>query len=326
MSRLAWSFAVALLGVATAQATEDDAGASAAAASLTIAVASFERNAPPGVRVPEIDLLLADRIGTRGVRRIVGPAEFAAEADAEPEDGTVVEWAKRAGVAVVVVGRITRIGNQVSVDVRLRSGETGAAAGTYVVEILQAGGAEGAVDRLAAQILQGAQGLAAGGPAPVAAPATGGGSGAAKDDRFGIRFDGDRPLSIRADELEAIRSDGARQLRFSKNVVVTQDDVTIRSSKLEAFYPPESSQPDRLVARGRVRMTQGESEVRCDQASYVRAEDMLVCNGNAELRDADGCVAGERIEFDLAKETVKVLGGARVVMGGEGDAEPTVCQ
>ncbi|MFQ5416775.1 MAG: hypothetical protein ACE5FL_06970, partial [Myxococcota bacterium] len=78
MSRLAWSFAVALLGVATAQATEDDAGASAAAASLTIAVASFERNAPPGVRVPEIDLLLADRIGTRGGRRLVGPAAFAA--------------------------------------------------------------------------------------------------------------------------------------------------------------------------------------------------------------------------------------------------------
>ncbi len=327
MNCLAGSLAAALLVAAAAEASEfENDAADELAANLTLAVASFERVAPPGVSVPEIDVLLADRIGTRGVRRIVGPAELAAEADAEPADTTVIEWAKRADVAGIVVGRITRIGNQISVDVQLRSGETGAVAGTYVAEIVQAERPEQAVDRLATQIFEGSQALASDGPAPVAAPPIGAAVSTSKNDRFGIRFDADRPVSIRADELEADRTDGARRLRFSKNVVVTQEDVTIRSAMLEAFYPPQSSQPDRLIAKGRVRMTQGENEARCDQVRYERSKELLVCQGNAELRDADGCVAGEQIEFDLANDTVKITGGARVVMSGNGDAGPAVCR
>ena len=115
-----------------------DAPATARRASIAIAVAPFERDAPPGAALPDIETLLADRIGTQGVQRVVGPGELAVEADAEPADETVRAWAKQAEVAVVVVGRITRIGNQVSVDVRLRSGETGEVAGTYVAEVLDA--------------------------------------------------------------------------------------------------------------------------------------------------------------------------------------------
>jgi lipopolysaccharide transport protein LptA len=264
--------------------------------------------------VPDIEMLLADRIGTQGVRRIVGPGEFAVEADAEPADETVQAWAKQMGVAVVVVGRITRIGNQVSVDVRLRSGETGEVAGTYVAEVLHAERLETVVDRLAHQILDGAgdfpqRGVSAEPPTSPAPPKS-----AARS--FGISFEGDQPVSIRSDELEAIEIDGTRRLLFTDNVVVTQDDVTIRSNRLEAFYPAETSQPDRLLASGRVRMTQGEREARCDEATYERAKDMLICRGNAELRDGEDCVTGQWIEFDTAAETVKVKGGAKVVIGG----------
>jgi len=282
--------------------------------SITIAVAPFERDAPPGAAVPDIETLLADRLGTQGVQRIVGPGELAVEADAEPADETVQAWAKQADVAAVVVGRITRIGNQVSVDVRLRSGETGAVASTYVAEVLRAERLETAVDRLARQILDGAGDFLQSGapgdppasPAP-SEPATG---------AFGINFDSDRPISIRSDELEAMKIGGARRLLFTRNVVVTQGDTTIRSNRLEAFYPAETSQPDRLVASGQVRMTQGEREARCDEATYERDEEMLICRGNAELREGDDCVAGEWIEFDTAGETVNVKGGATVVIGG----------
>jgi lipopolysaccharide transport protein LptA len=279
--------------------------------SLSIAVAPFERDAPSGVALPDIETLLADRIGTQGVQRIVGPYEFAVEADAEPADETVQAWAKQMDVAVVVVGRITRIGNQMSVDVRLRSGETGEVEGTYVAEILGSERVETAVDRLAGQILDGAGDfLQLGAPAePPASPAP-------ANRAFGIDFDGGQPVSIRSDELEAVRLSGARHLLFTKNVVVTQDDVTIRSERLEAFYPADRNQPDRLVASGGVRMTEGESEARCDEATYERATEMLICRGNAELRDGEDCVAGQWIEFDTAAETVKVKGGAKVVIGG----------
>jgi lipopolysaccharide transport protein LptA len=303
----AMSFA---MGFSAGAADEPDPEAS----SIAIAVAPFERDAAPGAALPDIETLLADRLGTKGVKRIVGPAELAVEADAEPAVETVQAWAKQADVAAVVVGRITRIGNQVSVDVRLRSGETGEVASTYVAEVLRAERLEPAVDQLARQILDGAgdflqSGVSEDPPASLAPskPAS---------NSFGIDFDSDRPISIRSDELEAIKTGGARRLLFTSNVVVTQDDTTIRSDRLEAFYPEKTNQPDRLVASGRVRMAQGEREARCDEATYEREENLLICRGNAELRDGDDCVVGEWIEFDTEAETVNVKGGARVVIGG----------
>jgi lipopolysaccharide transport protein LptA len=281
---------------------------------IAIAVAPFERDARSGAAMPDVATLLADRLGTQGVQRVVGPSELAVEADAEPADETVQAWAKQVEVATVVVGRVTRIGNQVSVDVRLRSGATGEVAGTYVAEVLGAEQLETAVDQLVRQILEGVGDFPQSGvsAAPPASPAP----SKPAVSSFGISFDGDRPISIRSDELEAVNTGGARRLLFTRNVVVTQDDVTIRSNRLEAFYPPDTNQPDRLAASGSVRMTQGEREARCDEATYERAEDLLICRGNAELRDGEDCVAGQRIEFDTAAETVNVKGGAKVFIGG----------
>jgi len=296
-------------------------------AALAIAIAPFERSAPPDAAVPDVEVLLADRLGTRGVQRVVGPAQLDVAADAEPSPEVVRTWAQQAAVTSVVVGRITRIGNQVSVDVRLRAGDTGAVVGTYVVEIPSPERLEGAVDQLADQLLA-ASGAGAGvAPAVAAAgPEPGAGTAPKADNPFGIRFASDRPVSIRSDELEAVKTEGTRRLLFTKNVVVVQDDVTIRSNRLEAFYPPEASQPERLVAMGAVRMTQGETEARCDQATFERASDMLICTGRAELRDGDDCVAGDSIEFDLGADTVKVKGGARVHIGGEGSPVAGSCR
>jgi lipopolysaccharide transport protein LptA len=156
---------------------------------------------------------------------------------------------------------------------------------------------------------------AAGVPEVVAPPATP--RPAIEGDAFGIRFDSDRPVSIRSDELESSKTQGTRKLVFIRNVVVEQDDVTIRSQRLEAFYPPDASQPSRMIASGQVFLSNGRYEARCDRATYLRAEDTLTCTGNAEMREDDDCVAGEWIVFDLEAETIKVGGGATVVLGGE---------
>ncbi len=130
-------------------------------------------------------------------------------------------------------------------------------------------------------------------------------------------FDNDQPISIHSDELEASQNGGARRLVFSKNVRVEQGDLRLASARLEAFYPENANQPDRLVATGSVHVVQGTREARCDEAVYHRSDDLLVCEGNAELRDGDDRVAGERIEFDLAAEKVTVKGGATVLFHPE---------
>jgi len=69
---------------------------------------------------------------------------------------------------------------------------------------------------------------------------------------FGIGMpDSDQPISIRADELEAVSRDGRRHLIFTDNVRVEQADVRIESDRLEAFYPKGENQPNRQQRDGR---------------------------------------------------------------------------
>lgn len=136
----------------------------------------------------------------------------------------------------------------------------------------------------------------------------------ADDRRFGVSIDRKQPLSITSDELEAFKEDGVRRLIFNRNVNVEQAGLHVRSDRLEAFYPKGVSQPDRLIATGNVVVTQNDREARCESATYDRAAQSLVCRGGAELRDGEDRVSGDVIEFDLARETVVVTGGAAVVL------------
>lgn len=144
---------------------------------------------------------------------------------------------------------------------------------------------------------------------------------------FGIGMpDSDQAISIRADELEAVSKEGARHLIFTNNVRVEQADVRIESDRLEAFYPKGEKQPDRLVATGHVRLMQKAIEARCEHATYERVAQLLLCEGNAELRDGDNRVGGQVIEFDLGREVVKVRGGASVLIYPESENSPAAPQ
>jgi len=135
---------------------------------------------------------------------------------------------------------------------------------------------------------------------------------------FDLGIDSDEPLEITSQELEVQNHEGKRQLIFSTEVVVEQGDLRIESNRLEAFYPQGSSQPERLVATGSVRLAQrteqGERRARCDEAVYTSTPETLVCTGNAELEDGGDRLRGKTIEFDLEKETVKVRGGATLIL------------
>jgi lipopolysaccharide transport protein LptA len=127
----------------------------------------------------------------------------------------------------------------------------------------------------------------------------------------------DAPISISADELEALSRKGQRQLEFRGHVQVTQAELSLRSDRLQAFYPPGGSQPERLVAEGSVQLVQGESRARCDHATYDVTREQLVCRGNAELQDGQNSLRGDSVEFDLAEERVVVKGNASVVIHPE---------
>ncbi|RIL06480.1 MAG: hypothetical protein DCC71_06655 [Proteobacteria bacterium] len=131
---------------------------------------------------------------------------------------------------------------------------------------------------------------------------------------------GDKPLSIRSDELEAIEEGGRRRLVFTRSVNVEQADLKVQADRLEALYPPGGDQPDRLIANGRVRVSQRDKTMLCDAATFYQNEDRLVCTGNAELRQGGDRVRGKEIEIFVKQNRVKVRGGAVVNVAPEGES------
>jgi len=160
-----------------------------------------------------------------------------------------------------------------------------------------------------------ALGLAAGAPA---AAEPGAAAPAVASAPFGFQnWDNQAPLSIQSEEMEAVQRSGARTLVFRNRVRVVQGELAVQCHELEAIYPPDANQPDRLVAKGAVQVAQGRQTAVCDRMVYDRAGDRLTCQGNARFRDGDNEVAGDVIEIDLARESVRVTGGASLVIQPE---------
>jgi len=153
-------------------------------------------------------------------------------------------------------------------------------------------------------------------PAPAAAPAVPAVAAAPPRALFDLGWDRGKPLSIRSDELEYVQGEGPRRLLFRSNVRVEQDGLTISSSRLEAIYPPKGSQPDRLVAEGDVRLAKGDRVARCARATYDRTQEVLTCEGAAEVQEGQSRLSGDVIEIDLGADRVRVKGSATVSLEG----------
>jgi lipopolysaccharide transport protein LptA len=122
----------------------------------------------------------------------------------------------------------------------------------------------------------------------------------------------DLPISINADDLEAVMQKGQRKFLFKKNVVVVQGEMTLRTDSLEAFYPDGSSEPDRLVAIGNVVMVQEGRRLTCEHATYVRAEDRLICEGHAVMVSGEDRLSGDKIDVLIQSGVVKASGKVQV--------------
>jgi lipopolysaccharide transport protein LptA len=308
------------LGASTGEAQESQDG-------LRIGVASFERVGAAGVRVPDIASSLAQLLATKGVERVVGPQDLGVKGAADPPAEDIVARAKQAEVDLVVVGRTTRLGESLSVDTQLRSAATGAPVGTPVV--VEANGPSDlgrALDELATLVLEksrgdlGAAATTVARRSPGSEPEPGLALGPQDSDGSGEKtpFDSDAPISIKSDVLEAFDRGGERQFVFTGNVRAVQDDLYVNSDRMEAFYPPGQSQPERMEATGHVVIKQTGKRALCKKATYFRTQQKLVCVGNAQLDEECDRVRGKEIVFHLDTDVLEVIGAADVRIHPEG--------
>jgi lipopolysaccharide transport protein LptA len=286
---------------------------------------------------------LAELLAGRGRVRVVAPDALGESVPGRPEARNVRRWASERGWHALLVGRREAQGVAERVALELRSGHSGAALATIEASI-PAGEAGGeALERVAGEI-EAALGVAPAAP-PVATPApeahdsapapsgpgaaspSAAAAGSSASPKQGgplarnLAGSPDAPIEIHADELEVEERKGERRILFRRNVRVKQDDVVLTTDALEALYPKGDSQPERLVARGHVRVTQRDRQARCDEATYVRSASLLTCTGRAELRQRCDVVRGSEIAFDLDADRVRVLGAASVVIHPQRDQD-----
>ncbi len=297
-------------------------------AAPTIAVVPFVTDSGDGDR-----LRLADRLVRRRAERprvsVQGPLELEAPMQWPPVAREVRGWAERTEAETVVVGRVQSTkGGASDVVVDIRSGHSGAAIARQHARI------EGGRDE---DLVAAIEGLAAGVLAvigydpsrtelpPVAAAA----ATRSETNDSGSQLElgkprNDAPIEIRSGELEMIEDENARHIIFIRDVRVVQGDVTLETDRLEAFYPAGSSQPERLLARGNVRIQQNDRRARCDSADYIREDQQIVCRGHAELVEGCDHVRGEEIFIDLDGDRARVTGAPSLVIYPEG-SEASSC-
>jgi hypothetical protein len=103
-----------------------------------------------------------------------------------------------------------------------------------------------------------------------------------------------------------------------------QGDLRIDCSWLEARYGKDrTGGPERITARGDVRIRQPGVEVLCEEAVFERAQKRARCMGGpagASVRRGEDVVVGREIEFDLERSVFRVRGGATVTIEGRAEA------
>jgi lipopolysaccharide export system protein LptA len=128
------------------------------------------------------------------------------------------------------------------------------------------------------------------------------------------KIDAKQPIQIVSDRLDAYNE--KKLVVFSGNAVATQADRVIRSDKLLLYYRKDagetrkSAQKDagemgeleKIEAKGRVSVTQGEKIVTGDDAVYFQDTQKIVMTGNAVMREGRNVIRGDRIVVFLDED------------------------
>jgi lipopolysaccharide export system protein LptA len=120
---------------------------------------------------------------------------------------------------------------------------------------------------------------------------------------------GSRPIEITAARLLA--DSGKNSVVFEGDVVAVQEDLTLYSDRLSAEYAAATGTIEKIVAEGKVRVVQGDREIRAPHAVFYNMEQRIVLTGGADVSQGGNILKGETA-------TVYIRENRSVVTGGDG--------
>lgn len=132
----------------------------------------------------------------------------------------------------------------------------------------------------------------------------------------------DLPIEIASNRLDAYNE--KRLVIFSGDAVATQGDKTIKADRLLVYYKKDEQRPktsaaknveqsgdlERIEAKGKVTVIQGERVVTGNEAVYSQEAQKITMTGNAVMREGKNVVRGETIVVYLNENRGVVEGNA----------------
>jgi lipopolysaccharide export system protein LptA len=137
----------------------------------------------------------------------------------------------------------------------------------------------------------------------------------------------DGPVQIQSETLTVHQK--TQSALFSGNVVVTQKELTIRCQKLEVTYAEDKETQNkggsisRMVCSGSVVIEQKSRKGACEVAEYDRLGGKISCTGNPWVVEGDNRIEGERIDYLLAEDEVRVTRPKAILVLPAGDTKTT---
>ncbi len=116
------------------------------------------------------------------------------------------------------------------------------------------------------------------------------------------------PVDIRSDRLVVEKK--AHRAVFSGKVRLVQKDLIILCDKLVVSYSDDKSEPGRItrmVFSGEVSIEQQDRKGHCGRADYDRTVGLIICTGKPWVVEGKSRVEGERIEYHLSRDEVRVI-------------------
>jgi len=117
----------------------------------------------------------------------------------------------------------------------------------------------------------------------------------AKKSGTAFEFNKKDPIYITADWMEA--DQGKNSITYKGRVVTVQNEMTMRSETLTAFYDPETKQMKQIIAEGKVNATQGDRVATGEKAVFDDKTKTVTLTGNPVMRQGNNQISGVKVIY-----------------------------
>jgi len=129
----------------------------------------------------------------------------------------------------------------------------------------------------------------------------------------------EQQLTIESQKMEADLNKNL--VVFLDKVLAVDKDYKLSADKLTVFLCNESRGPEKIVAEGKVKITQQNLVSESDRATIIPNEDKVILDGNARVRQGVNVFSGKSVEYIRSTGKVLMREGVRVSIFDVGSLE-----